>query len=149
MIRQICSDYRLDSTRVYLTGFSNGAAITREVGTTRQEWFAGLFPWNGPVNPAAAGIIQPKPFAPAFSDSGYELPCFICVGDRDATTGPADREAELLPMLRANHCVSGQPDQIRTAANYYTPEHGYQSGNRFYTEIYCGPDGVERVAIRS
>lgn len=33
MIDRLCADYGLDRTRVYLTGFSNGGAITREVGT--------------------------------------------------------------------------------------------------------------------
>lgn len=50
MIDRLCADYGLDRTRVYLTGFSNGGAITRGVGTAFPELFAPIAPSNAPVD---------------------------------------------------------------------------------------------------
>lgn len=167
MITQICGDYGLDRTRVYLTGFSNGGAITREVGTTWPELFAAIAPFNAPVN--APGLVAEEIVNPGFLSSGYELPCWVCVGDRDPAAG-TDVDGQLEVMLAANRwmggseegdAVSGEacseegpvrptrfpPDEIRTGENYYTASRSYFQGDRFRTFVYHGLDGLPRVAF--
>ena len=167
MITQICGDYGLDRTRVYLTGFSNGGAITREVGTTWPELFAAIAPFNAPVN--APGLVAEEVVNPGFLSSGYELPCWVCVGDRDPAAG-TDVDGQLEVMLAANRwmgsseegdAVCGEacseegpvrptrfpPDEIRTGENYYTASRGYLQGDRFRTFVYHGLDGLPRVAF--
>ena len=151
MIDKICSDYALDRSRVYLTGFSNGAAITREVGTSWPQLFAGLSPWNGPVN--VQGVIQHHAVMPEFLQGGYEMPYWVCVGDNDPAAG-LDVDGQLEPMLEANGCAKRPaegmpsrfaPDEVRTGENWYTPEKGYKQGERFTTMVYHGADGSPRV----
>lgn len=151
MIDKICSDYALDKSRVYLTGFSNGAAITREVGTSWPQLFAGLSPWNGPVN--VRGVIQHHAVMPEFLQEGYDMPYWVCVGDNDPAAG-LDVDGQLEPMLEANGCAKRPaegmtsrfaPDEVRTGENWYTPEKGYKQGERFTTMVYHGVDGSPRV----
>lgn len=153
MIHQLCSDYGLDKTRVYLTGFSNGGAITREVGTAYPQLFAALAPYNASVN--APGLVQDDAISPELLSSGYELPYWIYVGDNDPATG-TDVDGQLELMLAANGCSKKPcqnpmsatrfaPDEVRTGENYYTPSRGYVQGDRFQTLIYHGPDGMPRV----
>lgn len=164
MIRQICGDYGLDRTRVYLTGFSNGGAITREVGTARPELFAAIAPFNAPVN--APGLVAAEAVSSGLVASGYEMPYWVCVGDRDPAAG-TDVDGQLEVMLAANRCercfgdgfathsnlspipslpTRFPPDEIRTGKNYYTASQGYAQGDRFRTMVYHGPDGMPRVA---
>lgn len=151
MVEKICADYQLDRTRVYLTGFSNGATITREVGTRYPELFAGISPWNGPVK--VPGLVDQQVVNARLLEEGYELPCWICAGDRDPVTAPTDAADQLGPLLRANHCPAqpGEdpcgytPDETR-GADYYTADRGYAQGDRFCTRLYKDADGVARVA---
>ncbi len=108
MITQICEDYGLDRTRVYLTGFSNGGAITREVGTTWPELFAAIAPFNAPVN--APGLVAAEVVNPVFLSSGYELPYWVCVGDRDPAAG-TDVDGQLEVMLAANRWAGGSEER--------------------------------------
>ena len=152
MTEKICADYRLDRTRVYLTGFSNGGSITREVGTTHPERFAGISPWNGPVLPGN-GLMADTAISPALSDSGCELPYWVCAGDSDGATSGVCMKEQLEPVLKANGCTAPEseeeggfrPDAVRDGQNYYTQEKGYQSGDRFYTRLYTAADGMPRV----
>ena len=109
MITRICGDYGLDRTRVYLTGFSNGGAITREVGTTWPELFAAIAPFNAPVN--APGLVAAEVVNPGFLSSGYELPYWVCVGDRDPAAG-TDVDGQLEVMLAANRWAGGSEERM-------------------------------------
>lgn len=123
MIAQICGDYGLDRTRVYLTGFSNGGAITREVGTTWPELFAAIAPFNAPVN--APGLVAAEVVNPVFLSSGYELPYWVCVGDRDPAAG-TDVDGQLEVMLAANRWAGGSEER---------------------TAVRCGGSSEERTAV--
>jgi poly(3-hydroxybutyrate) depolymerase len=151
MIDRLCADYGLDRTRVYLTGFSNGGAITREVGTAFPELFAAIAPSNAPVD--APGLVADSPVSPGLLRSGYELPYWVCVGDNDPAAG-TDVDEQLEVMLEVNGCQARAgagfttrfaPDEIRTGENYYTSARGYAQGERFRTLVYCGRDGLPRV----
>ena len=152
MIDAICGRWQLDRTRVYLTGFSNGGSITREVGSAHPEWFAAIAPFNGPVR-APGGIMQPQALCPALIPSGYQLPYWVTVGDSDPAA-PVDLDEQLEVMLAVNGCTCRPaedlftryaPDEIRTGENWYTAENGYRQGGRFCTYVYHSPDGSPRV----
>lgn len=123
MITQICGDYGLDRTRVYLTGFSNGGAIIREVGTTWPELFAAIAPFNAPVN--APGLVAAEVVNPGFLSSGYELPYWVCVGDRDPAAG-TDVDGQLEVMLAANRWAGGSEERMA---------------------VRCGGSSEERAAV--
>ncbi|MCD8018372.1 MAG: hypothetical protein LUF92_01950 [Clostridiales bacterium] len=164
MVETICAEYKADRTRVYLTGFSNGATISREAGTAYPQYFAGISPWNGPQG--IPELCTQDVFSPDFSASGYELPYFIFIGDNDPITAGININDQLVPMLKANHCpamknVSREydnpavksdfgekvipADEIRTRDNYYTPDCGYKQGERFNTRVYYDSCGVAKV----
>lgn len=152
LIDHLCTRWKLDRTRVYLTGFSNGGSITREVGSAHPEWFAAIAPSNGPVR-VPGGIMQPTAFCPAFAASGCQLPYWVTVGDSDPAAA-VDLDEQLEVMLAANGCKTSlaeglftryAPDEMRTGQNWYTPARGYRQGERFTTYIYNGPDGLPRV----
>lgn len=152
LIEHLCGRWKLDRTRVYLTGFSNGGSITREVGSAHPEWFAALAPSNGPVR-APGGIMQPTALCPALAASGYQLPYWVTVGDSDPAAA-VDLDEQLEVMLAVNGCepkpaqglfTRYAPDEVRTGQNWYTPARGYRQGERFTTCLYNGPDGAPRV----
>ncbi len=148
MIRVMAEVYAIDTSRVYLTGFSNGAVITREAGITHPQCFAAISPWNGPgldsvtLYEAGAGAKECGPVYRAaeerFLAEGWELPCFFYYGDRDNKAMP-DTNLFLPAMLRANRCGEAG-ETLDTAA-------GYAGGDRFDVTGYRGPDGQVRVAV--
>ena len=135
MITQICGDYGLDRTRVYLTGFSNGGAITREVGTTWPELFAAIAPFNAPVN--APGLVAAEVVNPGFLSSGYELPYWVCVGDRDPAAG-TDVDGQLEVMLTANRWAGGSEERMAVRCGGRSEERA----------VRCGGSSEERAAVR-
>lgn len=153
MTQKICAEYALDTSRVYLTGFSNGGSITREVGTSRPELFAAISPWNGPVLPGS-GLMADTAICPELTEKGFELPYWVCVGDNDGATAGCRMEEQLTPVLRANRCPAKvdkaedggyHPDAIRTGENFYTVQKGYTDGERLFTRLYQAADGTPRV----
>lgn len=151
MIDQVCREFQLDRTRVYLSGFSNGGSITREVGTTYPWLFAAIAPYNAPVH--VPGLTTEKVICPDLLASGYELPYWVYVGDNDPAAG-MDVDSQLEVMLEVNHCQKRQaqelttcfaPTEIWTGDNHYTPEKGYAQGERFRTHVYCDNQGIPKV----
>ena len=150
LANHLCSVYGLDRTRVYLTGFSNGGSITREVGTLHPEWFAAIAPFNAPVH--VPHVVMSDAIAPTFSKSGYELPAWITVGDCDPAAS-VDVDEQLEVLLPANNCTIRsarglttrfEPDEIRTDETWYR-SHGYREENRFTTMLYNNAAGEPRV----
>ena len=90
MIDRLHSRYGIDRERVYLTGFSNGGMMTREAGTRYPQLFAALSPWNAP----------PAETWPGFAEGGWQMPCFIYLGDNDPVARGTE-EPLLEQMLRA------------------------------------------------
>lgn len=151
MIDKLCAEYGLDSTRVYLTGFSNGGAITREVGSAYPQLFAAIAPYNAPVH--VPGVVMSDTIFPQLLPSGYGLPYWVYVGDNDPAAG-LDVDEQLEVMLAVNRCVKRPaqglttrfaPNEIRTKENYYTTSRGYTEGDRFRTLVYHDSDGIPRV----
>jgi poly(3-hydroxybutyrate) depolymerase len=147
IIDKLYNVYAIDKTRVYLTGFSNGGMITRQVANHFPELFAAISPWNAPFHDEFNEIIS----------RGYDLPCFICAGDNDEKVAWEDVDCLLENMLKINHCetkedqsdipVTFTPDEIRDANNYYTKENKYIDGDRFQTFVYNSVAGHNRVSL--
>ena len=127
ILNDLTEHYRFDHSRVYLTGFSNGAVFTAQQATTHPELFAAASPWNGP-------FIDRFVYEPGFPESGYKMPFFVCAGDSDdkaSATGP-QREAEIDLLLKASGCVREKGEHI--------------AQGRFDTTVYRDEQGVPMVA---
>lgn len=164
MIQQMKEEFSIDENRIYLTGFSNGGTLTRELSLLYPEIFAAISPWNGPFIDSAdmrtrdipglpvnlSSSIQEK--AREFLSSKNKMPAFIIYGDKDPGIS-ADSNALMPVYLEANGCtisetsdnpVGYQPDEIRNQENYYTAEAGYENGERFTTYVYYGSNGLTK-----
>lgn len=156
MIRAMEELYHIDTSRVYLTGFSNGGMMVREVGVRYPELFAGVSPWNAPRMDSFTlhkedSPAMPDHFGPEMDDlitrflnSGFELPYYFCYGDSDPAASP--KENLLLDtVLKAN----GRTRETVSAdsAAQYPDEAGYTQGDRFSTVFYSCADGSARVAV--
>ncbi|MBQ6451507.1 MAG: hypothetical protein IJJ29_06255 [Solobacterium sp.] len=145
MLEDICKNYRVDCTRVYLTGFSNGAIFTCQQASTFPELFAAASPWNGPGIEACRKMgIDDYVYEEHFKDSGYEMPMMIFVGDSDGKAS-SYREDELDILLKANHC-SRDTEKI-LGEEYYTAEKGYTQGDRFYTRVFRDENNVVKTGL--
>lgn len=151
LLGQLCAQYSLDRSRVYMTGFSNGGAFAREFCTRHPGWFAACAPFNAPVH--VPELTMDWVIAPELQQSGWELPYWVTVGDNDPAAG-IHVDEQLKIMLAVNGCplrpaeglpTGYTPDETRTARNWYTQQRGYQQGGRFTTRIYYGRDGTPRV----
>ncbi|QDV25175.1 alpha/beta hydrolase family esterase [Aureliella helgolandensis] len=61
MLSSLKQDYKVDETRVYATGHSNGAAFTYLLWATRGNVLAAVAPSAGAIRPQIRRIIAPKP----------------------------------------------------------------------------------------
>lgn len=157
IITQLEREYGIDTERVYLAGFSNGAVMTREMAWYRPDLFAAVSPSNGPwFDTRSMQLIDaskaPQELAPEvtamidrFTAEGWQMPCAIFYGDNDPTSSRAKDTAPGI-FLAANGC-GNRPADILDGASFFTPERGYQQGDRFVTEVYRTPDGNARVLI--
>lgn len=157
IIGQLAETYGIDTERVYLAGFSNGAVMARELAYSRPELFAAVSPSNGPwfdtrsmqLTDASRPPEELSPEVRAMMDrfraEGWQMPCAIFYGDNDPAAGRSRDPAPRL-FCAANGCPD-TPSDIYTDENYFTPEIGYRQGGRFRTEVYRGPDGTARVLV--
>lgn len=165
MIQAIQDEFHTDPARVYLTGFSNGGMITREVGLRYPQLFAAISVWNAPKSDTffmmqadqGALLDHPLPQMQAlvqqFLHSGLDLPCAFFYGDQDGASRPTENPLMEL-FLKSNGCravrlpdhpTGWQPDAVWDGTNHYTPDAGYQQGDRFTTYCFCTRDGLPKV----
>ena len=148
IIDKLYETYLIDKTRVYLTGFSNGGMITRQVGNLHPELFAAISPWNAPFVDSFEEILS----------KGYELPCFICAGDSDDKVPLWENLDSLLyNMLRINNCSIKEAETrnpmkyisqgVLDGENYYTKENKYTDGDRIKTFLYNNHENKLRVCF--
>lgn len=157
MIDQLARDYGIDTERVYLTGFSNGAVMTREMAWYRPDLFAAVSPSNGPwFDTRSMQLIDaskpPKEIDPEiravmerFQQEGWQMPCVLFYGDNDPAADP-EKDAAPGLFIAANGC-NEQPAAQLDGSNYFTVENGYREGNRFSTKVYRTEDDTSRVLI--
>lgn len=137
--------YGLDGTRVYATGFSNGAAYTWQQATTRPWLFAAASPSNCPM-PAdiiAAGMGS-YVWSERILELGYELPLWVYAGDADAKA-PFDPSCAGLACA-ANGCSADAGETV-DANEAYRRRDGYREGGRLATTLYRNGVGSVRVGV--
>jgi hypothetical protein len=72
-VRDLRRRFAIDSDRVFLTGFGEGANMAFDVGLAHPDLFAGVLPIAG----------QPKYFARVYWPNAYCLPFYVVDGDQD------------------------------------------------------------------
>jgi poly(3-hydroxybutyrate) depolymerase len=146
LLERLVADFAADATRVYVTGFSNGAVFACQQASTRPHLFAAASPWNGPgIEAARAGGLDSFVLADGFAASGYVLPFWICVGDAD-DKAPVERPEELDAVLAVNGC-SRERVQRWDAGNRYHADWGYRDGSRMATSAFTDRAGSLRVGF--
>lgn len=147
MVELLAAGYGVDRERIYLTGFSNGAMMTRQAGTRYASLFAGLSAWNGPPSEALPGADGWQEDLARLEEEGWQMPYFAYAGDRDGVA-PPDREELLARMLRLNGCADRQsPDAVWTGTDRYAPDRGYRQGERMTSQVWLDGVGTPRVAM--
>lgn len=160
MIQAALEEFGLDKERVYLTGFSNGGTMTRELSLVYPELFTAISPWNGPGMDTCAMLekdtsrlpncILPElqSWAERLANEGWQMPAYMYYGDRDMGIG-LDGNLLLPFYLKANGCQMEQdsccpagyhPDMENTYANQ--PER-----ERFHTYVYNGESKNPMVCV--
>ncbi len=164
MIESTIREFDLDPQRIYLTGFSNGATMARELSFAYPGLFAAVSPWNGPGMDTSAMLEKdtsrlPNCILPELQklvdtalEEGWQIPVFMYYGDRDM--GIDLKSNLLLPAyLQANGCsaipdescpVGYLPDQEVTSANQYS---ALPEGDRFHSYLYYGSNGKPMVGV--
>ncbi len=146
IVREVVTRYGADPSRVYVTGFSNGAAFTWQQSTSRPWLFAAASPWNCPPAEAiASGGLGDYLASPDFSTSGYDMPLFVIAGDVDVKA-PADSDRDLLAALAPNGCDAGG-EGTWDASERYAASRGYVDGRRLSTRTFADAEGVVRVCF--
>lgn len=146
IIDAVVQDFGCDRERVYLSGFSNGAAYTYQQATTRPWLFAAASPWNCPPEEAIVGSgLGSCLYAPDAQEQGFEMPLWIVAGDSD-DKGVADRSCDLPQALPLGRCMR-QSEQVWDGTNHYTAEAGYAQGERLRTSVYANDEGGIRLGI--
>lgn len=149
MLDKLEADYGIDRSRVYLTGFSNGAMATCWYGTRHPKLYAALSPWNSPL----------VAFEEKLMEEGWEMPMFAINGDLDhkmdvprrsygklfqnwiTLNGGKPRKAEICKPWPWKY------DAKWTGEEVYTKQAGYTQGHRLTTYVYQNLDGQSRFCF--
>jgi len=75
MLDEVVARYAVDTSRIYLTGLSDGGIFTYIMGLERHEMFTGLAPVAGALHMAADPMLRTR--------TGQELPIFVVHGVHD------------------------------------------------------------------
>lgn len=75
-IDELIETYGLDSTRVYLTGFSQGAIMSLSLALTRPDKLAGVVAMSGRILPEVLPLMAPR-------EAFKGLPIFVAHGTND------------------------------------------------------------------
>lgn len=157
IVSAMAEEFQIDTSRVYLSGFSNGGMMVREVAVCYPHLFAGVSPWNAPPGNTSAMMkmdsnVMELEFDPeftavlnAFLETGYDMPCAFLFGDQDRASR-AEADPMIRPMLAANGCKdAGAPALM--GKEFYSKEKGYTEGDRFATSSYTNGEGEIMVTV--
>lgn len=146
IVAQVAETYGIDRTRVYLTGFSNGAAYTCQQATERPWLFAAASPWNCPPEEAIVDSgLGAYVYAPGAAEQGYEMPFWVCAGDKD-DKGVPDRTCDL-PTIRALCTCDDLAERVWDGENHYRAEADYREGDRMVSRVFADKAGVVRFGV--
>ena len=149
MLDKLEEKYNIDRTRVYLTGFSNGAMATCWYGTMHPDLYAAISPWNSPIISFEEKLLE----------EGWELPTFAINGDLDHKMDiPRKFYGKLFEtFIRLNGGLPKRAtipcpwvwkcDAVWDAGSCYTAEAGYTQGQRMTTYVYYNLAGQPRFCF--
>ena len=75
MLEEVCAEYAVDRSRIYLSGLSDGGTFTYLLGLSRPELFAGIAPVAGDLHGMMDSMLRRK--------QGAELPIYMVHGALD------------------------------------------------------------------
>ena len=81
VVRDLRRRFAIDSDRVFLTGFGEGANMAYDVGLSHPDFFAGVLPIAG----------RPRYFAKAYWPNAFCLPFYVVDGDQDGDVAKDNR----------------------------------------------------------
>lgn len=119
MLKTLRTDYRIDNSRIYATGHSNGGGFTYLLWATRPNEFAAFAP-----TAAAGGKLIPKLNTPK--------PGFHLMGENDPLVKPAWQKITYNKILRVNGCTNA----VKIDSNLST--YAGRDGNDFQLFIHQG-----------
>ncbi|WP_232068447.1 alpha/beta hydrolase family esterase [Gemmata obscuriglobus] len=135
MLKSLRADYKVDETRVYVTGHSNGGRFTQLLWAERGDVFAAV----APSGTTAVGLT--KSFKPK--------PCLHIAGEKDELVKFAWQKQTMDAVRKLNGCESeGAPwDKEKTPAGVV---YASKRGTPFVELVYPGghtfpTDGAERI----
>lgn len=145
LLDEVARQYRIDTNRVYATGFSNGAAMSHRLGCELADRIAAIATVSGGNQHAASDECKPERPMPVFHIHGRDDPCWTydqsnqaCL-DHDERPKIGVRESTLAWVER-NGC-----DQTATQA---TMPDAADDGMTTTVEVWepCTGDAVVRLA---
>jgi polyhydroxybutyrate depolymerase len=95
VLHSLRTDYRVDETRIYAMGHSNGGAFTYLLWATRRDVFAAFGP-SSAVAPRSYGRLRPAPV-------------IHIAGEHDELVNFAWQRLMIDELLRINECGPGRP----------------------------------------
>jgi polyhydroxybutyrate depolymerase len=120
MLKTLRNDYRVDNSRIYATGHSNGGGFTYLLWAMRGDVFAAFAP-SAAVGGRVVGLLKPKP-------------AMHIMGTKDPLVKPEWQDAMCKRILKIDNCSSeGQP-----YAQYATL---YPSSSQTPVVLYVHPGG--------
>ena len=75
MLEEVCEEYAVDRSRVFLSGLSDGGTFTYLLGLSRPDLFAGIAPIAADFSGAMDDMLRRK--------QGIDLPIYIVHGAQD------------------------------------------------------------------
>ncbi|WP_293300295.1 esterase [Pedobacter sp. UBA4863] len=120
MLKTLRADYKIDNSRIYATGHSNGGGFTYLLWATRANEFAAFAPTGTSGGKLIAKLNTPKP--------GFHL-----MGKNDPLVKPEWQERTYNKILRVNGCTENGV-KLDSNITAYTGK----DGNDFQLFIYPG-----------
>jgi len=120
MIKTLRTDYKIDNSRIYATGHSNGGGFTYLLWATRADEFAAFAPTATAGSKLIPKLNTPKP--------GFHL-----VGETDPLVKPNWQQITYNKILRINGC-SKEGEKLDSNITTYTGK----NGNDFQLFVHAG-----------
>lgn len=122
VIEYMIANYNIDTTRIYITGFSMGGMATAEVGKTYPELFAAMAPMGSQGGSCVASL----------DEAAYDLPVIMIQGSVDMSIGlPPFGTGEKADAVRQNFTMN----EVLSKEQAANPDHetyeywGYKPGS--------------------
>ncbi len=139
--RHVAAEYAIDAARVYVAGFSAGAAMTAVMAACYPDVYAAVgvhsgLPY-GAARDVASAFAAMKHAGPRTAAAGTS-PLIVFHGDSDPTVDHVNAECLIEARLRS----AGEP-----SSQYLEMTHGGQvpQGRRYTRNVFASPDGTSVI----